>query len=186
MPLTKISDIKELNIQKNSKKTFSKDISNVTQYPLCYIRVFILRLKGLVLLLFNHFICPSFSFSFFAIEKRKKRSKRKRKHAAVFYALTGIGVKLFLTSTAGPASRFFYAHYGCLRTTFAACALLFIVPSQQVSRIPSPRGRVRVGADSFCTFLRPKYAPYLAFTPNVTQWVLSYIRGRLGSLFPYW
>ncbi len=38
MPLTKISDIKVLIIQENSKKAFSKDISNVTQYPLCYIR----------------------------------------------------------------------------------------------------------------------------------------------------
>ena len=169
MPLTKISDIKELNIQKNSKKTFSKDISNVTQYPLCYIRVFILRLKGLVLLLFNHFICPSFSFSFFAIEKRKKRSKRKRKHAAVFYALTGIGAIWRLTSEARPVNRLFYAHYRCLRITFAACALLFIVSSQQIPRIPSPRGRVRVGADSFCIFLRPKHAPCLVFTPNVTQ-----------------
>ena len=134
-----------------------------------YIGVFVLGLKVLFLLLFNLFIYSSFSFSFFAIEKRNKRSKRKRKHAAVSYALTGIEYVLRLTSKARPVNRLSFAHYRCLRSTFAVCTLYSMRFGFRPTRFSPLLGRVRVEYIFLFCLSYPKHAPYFTFTPNVTQ-----------------
>ena len=118
-----------------------------------------------------------FSFSF-VHQKRKKSTKRKRKNGCFLCPDGYWGGKYILAANARPASRFSYARYGCLRTTLAACALYYLVFSLQASRLPSPRGRVRVGASFSRSILEPKHHLFLTFTPNVTQYVLCYITGN--------
>ena len=65
-------------------------------------------------------------FLFFCDRKEKEKDEMKEKIAVVFYALTGIWADLAFASKAGPASRFSYARYGCLRTTLAVCALSYL------------------------------------------------------------
>ena len=115
-------------------------------------------------------------FFLFCASKEKEKNEKKEKIAVVFYALAGIGADLAFASKAGPASRFSYARYWCLRTTLAVCALFYLASILQVPRLPSPRGRVRVGAGFSLPALEPNCTPFISFTPNVTEYVLSYIQ----------
>ena len=75
---------------------------------------------------FQPFLFTPVLFFLFCASKEKEKYEKKEKIAVVFYALTGIWADLAFASKAGPASRFSYARYGCLRTTLAVCALSYL------------------------------------------------------------
>ena len=117
--------------------------------------------------------------SLFCASKEKEKYEKKEKKSGCFLCPDGHwGGKYILAAKARPASRFSYARYGCLRTTLAVCALFYLTFRLLVLRLPSPRGRVRVGAGFSRSILEPKHRLFLTFTPNVTQYVLCYITGN--------